>query len=238
MRFRVPLSKPVLLFLAGALTGSFVTLQAFPSRSVPSPAPSSSRGQVQGETTSAPVDDIAQLLGLIPSPPETARDDNPSPPDSDVSAGSYYIIDGDTIKLADGARVRYIGINAPEMDASGRDACLARAAQAANARLLEGTAIRLEKDVSDTDRYNRLLRYVWNGEVLLNEVLVSQGLATATPYPPDTRYAQTLEAAETRARDLKLGMWGDLCRGVDVTTLEDNGNTSSSTPSPTLLPKN
>ncbi|NIM05287.1 MAG: hypothetical protein GTN65_06650, partial [Armatimonadetes bacterium] len=58
----------------------------------------------------------------------------------------------------------------------------------ANRELVEGKEVRLERDVSETDRYGRLLRYVYVDDVLVNAELVKKGLAEVRSYPPDTRY--------------------------------------------------
>jgi micrococcal nuclease len=114
------------------------------------------------------------------------------------------IVDGDTIVLASGQRVRYIGIDTPELSPLEP---FAREATQANRALVEGKTLRLEKDVSETDRYGRLLRYVWVDSTMINLELVRLGLAEAHAYPPDTRYQLLFEAAEVEARLKGLGMW-------------------------------
>ncbi|MDP3065004.1 MAG: thermonuclease family protein, partial [Chloroflexota bacterium] len=71
-----------------------------------------------------------------------------------------------------------------------------------------GARVRLERDVSETDRYDRLLRYVYAGDILVNAELVREGYAEATEYPPDTRYASCFDALEREARQEGRGMWG------------------------------
>lgn len=78
--------------------------------------------------------------------------------------------------------------------------------------LLEGRTVMLEQDVSNTDRYGCLLRYVWAdldsarpGLELVNEEIVRAGYAT---YPPDMKYVDLLLAAEQYAREHNLGLWG------------------------------
>jgi micrococcal nuclease len=111
--------------------------------------------------------------------------------------------------LAGGQRVRYIGMDTPEMSPLEP---FAREATQANRDLVEGKTVRLEKDVSDTDRYGRLLRYVWVDSTMVNLELVRRGLARAHAYPPDTRYQLLLEAAEIEARLKGLGMWAPATR--------------------------
>ena len=101
--------------------------------------------------------------------------------------------------------MRYIGIDTPEiyprLEAFGREAWQA------NRRLVEGKRVRLERDVSETDKYGRLLRYVYVDGVFVNAELVKQGLAWAKAYPPDTKYQDYLEQMETEAREAGREMW-------------------------------
>lgn len=118
------------------------------------------------------------------------------------------VIDGDTIKLADGRTVRYIGIDTPETKhpTVGQE-CFGQAASDFNQQLVEGEVVQLEKDVNDTDRYGRLLRYVWLGDELVNQTLVEQGFATARSYPPDVARQEQLRLAEATARSNDRGLW-------------------------------
>ncbi len=129
----------------------------------------------------------------------------------DLRAGEFEalcarVIDGDTIELADGEHVRYIGIDTPEMRPV---EAWAEAATAANRELVEGRVVRLELDVQERDRYGRLLAYVWAGDVLVNEELVRRGLAQVSTYPPDVRYEQRFLAAQRAARQAGRGLWSD-----------------------------
>lgn len=107
------------------------------------------------------------------------------------------IVDGDTIRVEiDGVDypVRYIGMDTPEPDAEEpavRE--LADAATAANAALVDGREVILERDVSETDQFDRLLRDVWvegdaGSMVLVNHELIRQGFAQVSTYPPDVKY--------------------------------------------------
>lgn len=120
-----------------------------------------------------------------------------------------FIIDGDTIVLSDKRKVRYIGINTPEI---GRDKvpneCFAKESASINKQLVDGVEIEMEKDISEEDKYGRLLRYVWKNNVFINEFLVRQGYARLETIPPDTRYYQLLKSAEIEARESERGLWG------------------------------
>jgi micrococcal nuclease len=126
------------------------------------------------------------------------------------------VVDGDTIRVdIDGTEypVRYIGIDAPEPDATDpAEKRLADAATATNAALVEGQDVYLERDVSDRDQFDRLLRNVWmidsgGSKVLVNLELVRLGFATATTYPPDERYAAMLTSAQAAAQSEARGLW-------------------------------
>jgi endonuclease YncB( thermonuclease family) len=134
------------------------------------------------------------------------------------------ITDGDTVRVViDGEeyRLRYIGIDTPESVAPDTPVePFALAATAANAALVEDETVVLERDVSETDRFDRLLRYVWltpddsaaPGDPdaawrLVSLELVAAGLAEAVDYPPDTKYSDLFDAAEAEARQAGRGMW-------------------------------
>lgn len=125
-------------------------------------------------------------------------------------------IDGDTIELENGDRVRYIGVNAPEsVDPRRKVECFGKEASAFNRDLVEGKRVRLEKDVSDRDKYNRFLRFVFLEDgTLVNEMLVREGYAFASAYPPDVSKAKLFRDAEREAREGKRGLWAeDTCQG-------------------------
>jgi micrococcal nuclease len=125
------------------------------------------------------------------------------------------ITDGDTIHVnIDGKdfTLRYIGMNAPEsvdpnkpVEPGGPEASVA------NKDLVSGQTVYLEKDVSNTDRFGRLLRYVWlntnTGWVMVDRQLVLEGWAEARDYPPDTKYHDTLFEAQDEAQAAGLGIW-------------------------------
>jgi micrococcal nuclease len=128
-------------------------------------------------------------------------------------------VDGDTIEVLLGGeelRVRYIGIDTPEtVDPRRPVGCFGKEASARNRELVEGKAVALEKDVSETDRFGRLLRYVWldpstgSGQALMvNARLVEEGYATASTFPPDVRYAERFAALQAEAQEAGRGLWG------------------------------
>ena len=133
-----------------------------------------------------------------------------------VSARVVSVIDGDTIDVNLGGsikRVRYIGIDTPEsVDPRKSIQCFGKEATAKNKELVAGQIVELEKDVSETDRYGRLLRYVYIGDLFINKELVLQGYASAVSYPPDIKYQDVFRQAEQQARSSNKGLWGS-CNG-------------------------
>lgn len=126
------------------------------------------------------------------------------------------VVDGDTIVVRLGGRdqrLRYIGMDTPEtVKPDSPVEWMGPEASRANARLVEGRDVVLEKDVSETDRFGRLLRYVWlvDGDrwTMVDLALVEQGFAQVETDPPDVRYADRFVAAQRAARAARLGLWG------------------------------
>lgn len=151
---------------------------------------------------------------LIPSSP------SPSPTSSPATQGIegeraqvIEVVDGDTIKLGDGKTVRFIGIDTPEtVDPRRPIGCFGKEASNETKSLLVGKMVILQKDISDTDKYKRLLRYIFlpldNGQTLfINDYLVREGFAKVYTYPPDVKFDMQFKQAETEAREAKKGLW-------------------------------
>ncbi len=140
---------------------------------------------------------------------------NPIKRDADVQVGRtsswvkvIRVIDGDTIEIEGGERVRYIGIDTPEtIDPRKPVQCFGVEASNKNKELVEGKMARLGKDITDRDIYNRLLRYVWVDDIFVNLELVKQGFAYSYSYPPDIKYQDQFVKAQQEAREAKQGLW-------------------------------
>jgi micrococcal nuclease len=127
------------------------------------------------------------------------REFTPSSRDSyDVS----QIIDGDTIRLSTGEKVRLIGINAPE-----RDQPYYNAATQKLTELIGNNQVTLEKDVTDKDQYGRLLRYVHVNDAFMNLEMVKQGYAISYSFPPNTKHLDEFVEVEEDARNSQIGIW-------------------------------
>jgi micrococcal nuclease len=125
-----------------------------------------------------------------------------------VLAKVVRVIDGDTIEIEGGKKVRYIGINTPEtVDPTKGTECYGEEASKRNKELVEGKTVELVKDVSETDRYGRLLRYVYTESAFINLYLVAGGHAYASTYPPDVAQQAALTQAQKQAREDNIGLW-------------------------------
>ena len=155
-----------------------------------------------------------------------------------LTGSVVYVVDGDTIhvRIDDGGRidgkvekVRYIGVNAPEVPhARGHDAAARRghaseprshargfphtpaagdAARRINLELVSGKRVRLEFDRERRDSYKRLLAYVFIGDTMVNAELVKRGYAEVMTIPPDFRHRALLESLQREAREAGRGLW-------------------------------
>ena len=147
-----------------------------------------------------------------PTPPPTPTQPVPQP--GRTLASVVRVVDGDTIVVnIDGEEhtVRYIGIDTPETVHPSRPVQeFGIEASNRNKELVEGKQVWLEKDVSETDQFGRLLRYVWLDETtMVNAVLVSEGLAQVSTFPPDVKHTDLFIQLQNEARDNRAGMWVD-----------------------------
>ncbi|MEM2873842.1 MAG: thermonuclease family protein [Candidatus Nanoarchaeia archaeon] len=111
------------------------------------------------------------------------------------------ILDGDTVQLVNGDKVRFVGINTPEKG-------LKWSAEAAQLTTkLSENGIMLARDVEDKDQYGRLLRYAFTEDKFINAELVRQGLATIYPVEPNTKYSTLFSCLEQEAKKNKRGLW-------------------------------
>lgn len=126
------------------------------------------------------------------------------------SARVQRVVDGDTVVLAGGDRVRYIGIDTPESVKPGVPVqCFAEAAGRANERLVEGEKVRLRFDAERRDRYGRLLAYVYRSRdgLFVNAELVRRGYATTLTIPPNVAHAGEFRRLARGARRAGRGLW-------------------------------
>jgi len=153
------------------------------------------------------------------------RAETPIIPEADIASipDGYVlvteVVDGDTIAIVDPNdpdqefKVRYIGVDTPEtVHPTKPIQCFGQEASDFNKSLVQGQSVRLERDISDTDQYGRLLRYVYlRGGTFVNLELVRQGYATLSTYPPDVAHTAEFQMAQQEARDAGRGLWS-ACR--------------------------
>jgi micrococcal nuclease len=125
--------------------------------------------------------------------------------DSDAQPGRIVkrIVDGDTVTLRDGERVRLLAIDTPE-----RGEPLYKDAGLHLAQLVEGREVRLEFGPRRRDSYHRLLAHLWLGDTLISEAMLASGYARYYPWKDDTLHRNALLSAQTEARKAKRGIWG------------------------------
>jgi len=173
---------------------------------------------------------VVLVLALVVPAVVQARDiPAPTPPADGEMAFVIDVTDGDTIKVdrGDGVveRLRYIGIDTPEtvhpdkpVEPWGPEA------SAANEELVADQVVLLERDISDRDQHDRLLRYVWvetpEGWLMVNEELVALGLAEVRSYQPDTKHDAYLREIEDEARRASAGMHGSAVEQEDRSLLD------------------
>ena len=147
-----------------------------------------------------------------PALPILGPTDPPDEPPAGDRAEVTYVFDGDTIEVElDGRtyRLRYIGVDTPE-----REEPFYQTAFDFNRDLVEGQTVTLVRDVSETDQYGRLLRYVYLDDgTFVNAAIISAGMGRLVTFPPDVAQTDFLKGLQAEAREAGMGMWGDAATG-------------------------
>ena len=118
------------------------------------------------------------------------------------------VVDGDTVELEDGTKIRYLMVNAPETT-SGKNECYGQNAVTFNTDLVLNKEVELAYDVECQDRFQRTLAYVSVGGVEVNSLMLERGYACLLHIPPDgDDRLDELKALETAAKTAKRGLWG------------------------------
>ena len=235
------------LLLAAACNGQTGTPSPDPSASSAPPTPTAtsraSASQQQNTPTTAPTPTPTATPTPLPPPTPVPPTPTPIPPTPTqtvalTAATVIEVVDGDTLRVSIGGQVetvRIIGVDTPETrDPQQPVMCYGPEATAFTQEMVNraGGQVLLEKDVSERDRYQRLLRYVWlshpDGQRMLNEELVKWGYAQVSTYPPDVKYQDRFLAAQREAREENRGLWG-ACGGFGVPL-------ATSTPTPVPAP--
>lgn len=130
---------------------------------------------------------------------------SPTPRNILTEARVIKVFDGDTIEIEGGQKVRYIGIDAAEVYPTQQ--CFSNESLIKNRELVLGKTVRLEKDISETDKYGRLLRFVYVGDTFIDDYLVRNGYAKIMTIPPDVKYQNQFLDSEKYAKENNLGLW-------------------------------
>jgi len=125
------------------------------------------------------------------------------------------VVDGDTVELDNGHKVRYVGINTPE---AGQP--FYEEAKEANRQLVEGKQVLLEFDFTPYDMYGRWLAYLFVDGRFVNYELIRRGFANVYTVPPNVKYDGLLRQAERQAREEGAGLWASVEVGVKITHIE------------------
>jgi micrococcal nuclease len=178
--------------------------------------------------------------------PQLAGDSAAATPSATAPAGATpvgltsctvtNVVDGDTIDVngcADAGRIRLILVDTPEISPG---ECFGKQAREYTTQRLLNRQVGLEKDKTNTDRYDRFLRYVWVDAELFNERLVRDGYAAMGIYPPDIKYQSRIAVAQQEAKTNQRGLW-PVCGGIGVpgTPTPVQSPTATPTPSPTPI---
>lgn len=166
---------------------------------------------------------------------DKAQDTNTDDTDMIVNPGVIWgtvmsVADGDTITVGlsgQNYKLRFIGVDTPETKHPNKPVeFMGKEASDFTTNELNGKKIWLEKDVSETDKYQRLLRYIWLvdpsdiknptyediRDKTFNGILVREGYAKASTYPPDVKYQEYFSRIEKEARENNKGLWNESSR--------------------------
>lgn len=161
--------------------------------------------------------DLNSLKKIVTSSLNSSQDYNTNFTEATVKR----VVDGDTLVVninKEDYKVRIIGVNTPEsttkIETYGKEA-----SNFTKSIMTLGKKIYLEKDVSETDKYGRLLRYVWlevPNEIdrnnienkMFNAILLKNGYAQVATYPPDVKYVDYFTNIQKEAKKKNIGLWG------------------------------
>lgn len=180
-------------------TGAATPASDLPPTFTPTPGPTLT-------ASATPTRVVADTPTVTPTPSRAPT------ADPNFQAGPVVgIVAGDVIDVViDGVerRVKYILINAPAVNDPVRGTePFGPEALVANRQLVEGQTVTLEADRQDADEFGRLLRYVYVGDLMVNEALLRQGLARVELIPPNLKYAARFQEVEREAQARSAGLW-------------------------------
>lgn len=230
--------------------------------------PTEISGEIKNDRTFVPVRLIAELfdrnVGWDNNTKTVLINDKGQTPAPVVKSTNTFeeakvlrVVDGDTIEIDRGKgkeKVRFVLVNTPETvhPKKGAEFYGKEASNFTKSQLTDKT-VYLQKDTSDTDRYGRLLRYIWierpssdnpsNEEIkskCFNAILLAGGYANVSTFPPDVKYVDLFRKIERQARDGNVGLWNqsfEINNGNKVPFEIDNGNKVSNKTSNKVINK-
>lgn len=133
-------------------------------------------------------------------------EDEPQSASATIQGNVKEVIDGDTLVLTTGEKVRLIGINAPESDQP-----YGREATEELIRLTENKTLTFKSDKTEKDAYGRTLAYAYVGDTFLNDKMIQSGLALVETVPPNEKYEGEFMDSEIDAQKNCRGLWEGLC---------------------------
>jgi micrococcal nuclease len=173
-----------------------------------------------------------EVATATPSPTVT-----PTPRPGRSWANVLRVWDGNTVLIEEGLSVRYIGVDTPGAGMFGRPLePFGRQAAERNVALVEGKRVELEGDEEDVDEMGLLLRYVYVEDVMVNDVLLREGLARLANLGPNVRHALALQAAQAQARLAPLNIWTLVTPTPTPTATATPTPTGMATPTHTPVP--
>jgi micrococcal nuclease len=204
-----------------AVVATLVVLSPFTSepdeRTVAASAPVTTTTPADPSTTTAPPSTATTSTTTVPAGVPLQGDDS----------SVVRVIDGDTIEVAGGTRVRLIGVDTPEpVDCFGREAT-----RYATELLPPGTGVRLVYDAQRLDQFGRTLAYVYklSDGVFVNLAVARNGFAQQDTVPPNVAHAEEFRTAATAARSADLGLWRACLAPVTTATTRAAPTTAAPT---------
>lgn len=170
-----------------------------PTTSTPVPETTSA---IVSEVAENPLDPDISVTQTVSTPTPTPIPAKSTPVPETTSAIVSEVIDGDTIRLQNGERIRLLGINTPEMGQPYYEEARNRLKE-----LIEGKTVTLEVDVEDKDQYGRLLRYIYVNDIFVNLEMVREGYANVYIISPNIRDSNEFKKAEEEAKIAGRGIW-------------------------------
>ena len=143
-------------------------------------------------------------------PADDQNNNNTPSPCGPAEGTVTRVLDGDTVDLASGVRLRYLLVDTPEIshNASEDACCFSDEARLLNESLVLNQDVTLEYDQECQDMYGRTLAYVSADGRMVNRLMVERGFARVEIIPPNGKYADEFKALEQSAKDADAGLWG------------------------------